>query len=154
MTLAFLDSLSDRVGPLGRVGPYALSQTENDIYAALVGDMDPMHNDPDWIVGQREFGGPIAIGTQSLSRLPWVLGQLGFPVRGDTRIRFRLAALGRVRFIAPVPTGAPVVVDTELTSIDQVGATWRCGTTHIFRHEDDGHDLLYAELVSEFRTSA
>ena len=151
MAPAILDSLPARVGPLGRVGPYRLSQTEIDIYAALVGDLDPMHNDPKWIVGKQEFGGPIAIGTQSLSRLPWVLGQLGFPVRGDPDIAFRLAALGRVRFIAAVPTGAPVVVDSELTSIDRGDASCRCVTTHVFRHGNDGRDFLCAELVSEFR---
>jgi len=120
-TPSFLSCLPERVGPLGTVGPYALSQMEMDIFTALAGDLDPLHNDPEWAPGQAEFGGTIAAGTQSLSRLPWVLAQLGFPVRSP-EVAFRPRGLPRVRFISPVPADTGVIVESELVSVEESDA--------------------------------
>jgi len=149
-TPSFLSCLPERVGPLGTVGPYALSQMEMDIFTALAGDLDPLHNDPEWAPGQAEFGGTIAAGTQSLSRLPWVLAQLGFPVRSP-EVAFRARGLPRVRFISPVPVDTGVIVESELVSVEESDGASLCETKHLFRIADGSNDVLYAELTSEFK---
>lgn len=150
----FLETLPSRTGSLGAVGPYQLAQLEIDIYGALIGDLDPMHNDPAWPVGQAEFGGTIAIGTQSLSRLPWVLACLGFPVRGEGGVVWRPLGLPRVRFLSPLPPGTDVVVESELESVEDTERGCRCVTSHLYRRASDDAGLLHASLVSEFELPA
>ncbi len=84
---ASLDELAGKCGGiLGEPGPFTVSQGEEDAFALLIGDWDPMHNDPDWKL-DRSWGGPILLGFHVLaraenflracgSRRPW-LGPVG-----------------------------------------------------------------------------
>lgn len=90
-------------GELGVPSPFRVDQFAEDVFACLIGDYDPMHNDPTWRFDEA-WAGPIVLGFHVLSLLPRFLAERGLPARPEDG--FLSLGLGRVRFVSPLPVGA------------------------------------------------
>src|SRR5579871_1399545 len=86
---AWLDGLRGRVGEEIGVSEWlTIGPLEEDLFATLIGDYDPMHNEPAW--GERTgLGGAVVLGNQVLSMIPRFLRSYGFPVTSDGEIEYR-----------------------------------------------------------------
>jgi acyl dehydratase len=133
-------------------GWVGFSQLEVDLYGGLVGDMDPMHNDPDWDPGKERWGGAIVIGTHLVSMLPELLHQHGFPVRAPD-VRFEPLELPRARFTAPLPVGHRVRDHLEVLAVsdEDMGRRWRVHTKHTLEREHLEKPFMVAELITTYR---
>ena len=102
-------SLASALGTvIGTSGPLRISPPEEDAFAALIGDWDPMHNDPAWRMAAGD--GPIMLGFHVLARVDADVRRC--PVFGHAAAPLRVSAVGldHVRFPAPFPVrpaGAP-----------------------------------------------
>ena len=109
-----LDSLQDRVGqPLGTSSWVTVGQDRIDAFAACTEDHQWIHTDPER-AAQSPLGGTIAHGYLTLSLLPKMTAEVGLVPDGVA------SALNygsdKVRFLAPVPSGARVRAHVELVS--------------------------------------
>jgi acyl dehydratase len=104
---AWLVGLSQHVGREIGVGEWlTIEPLEEDLFAALIGDYDPMHNDPAW-GADTGLGGAVVLGNQVLSMIPRFLMHHGFPAVSNERLRYRPYRLERVRFVRPLPVSRP-----------------------------------------------
>ena len=93
--------------------PYqTVLQHEVDVFAALTGDLQWIHVDPER-ARSGPFGGPVAHGMYTLSLIVPLLASV-FTVGGAAMVVHK--GFDRVRFAAPVPVGARVRVSAELRS--------------------------------------
>jgi acyl dehydratase len=135
----------------------SLSQLEVDLYGGLIGDLDPMHNDPDWAPGIEKWGGPIVIGSHLVSMLPAFLRLHGFPVNMPD-VQFDVRGLTRARFIAPLRIDQRVRDQLQVVEVAEVAPhTWRVKTQHTLERgslEDCDEVLdkpfMFAELITEY----
>jgi len=135
----------------------SLSQLEVDLYGGLIGDLDPMHNDPDWAPGIEKWGGTIVIGSHLVSMLPAFLRLHGFPVHVPG-VRFDVRSLARVRFIAPLRIDQRVRDRLQIMEAAEVAPkTWRLRTQHTLEREsfENREEILdkpfmFAELITEY----
>lgn len=110
-----------RVGEeIGLSQPYVISQIEEDAFAALIGDWDPMHNDPAWKFDQ-QWGGTVVLGFHVLSRAELFLRQVGIPAVTDAETTFLTVGLGRTRFTAPLPVGSECRCSVTLDGVEDRG---------------------------------
>jgi acyl dehydratase len=153
--MEFFDRLTTRVGAeLGTSDWFSFDQVTIDLYAAVIGDLDPMHNDPDWEAGKREWAGPIVVGTHTLSMLPSFLRQYGFPVAPGFGVRFEAVALPRMRFISPLGVGEKARDRATLVALEPIDSGWQVTTEHRVEHSTPGRPVLVAEFVSRFTEQA
>lgn len=102
------------VGTTLGASPYqAVTQHEVDVFAALTGDLQWIHIDPER-ARSGPFGGPVAHGMYTLSLIIPLLSQV-FTVEGTSVVVHK--GFDRVRFASPVPVGARVRVVANLTSV-------------------------------------
>jgi acyl dehydratase len=135
---------------LGPTDWVSLSQLEVDLYGGLIADLDPMHNDPDWLPGRERWGGTIIIGTHALSMLPQFLAQHGFPVK-VAGVRFEPLALPRVRFVAPLPIDHRIRDVAKVTDVSEESPrSWTVRTEHILEREGLERPFMFAEFVTRF----
>jgi len=143
--------------PTAVSGWISLSQLEVDLYGGLIGDLDPMHNDPAWAPGIEKWGGPIVIGSHLVSMLPAFLRLHGFPVNVPG-VQFDVRGLTRARFIAPLRIDQRVRDRLQVVEAAEVGAeVWRVKTQHTLEREssEDRDEVLdkpfmFAELITEY----
>lgn len=96
--------------------PYqTVTQHDVDVFAALTGDLQWIHIDPER-ARSGPFGGPVAHGMYTLSLVIPLLSQV-FTVEGASAVLHK--GFDRVRFSSPVPVGARVRVVADLTSVKQ-----------------------------------
>lgn len=137
----------DMLGPTDWV---SLSQLEVDLYAGLIADLDPMHNDPDWAPGRERWGGTIIIGSHLLAMLPQFLAQHGLPVNAPG-VRFEAVALPRVRFVAPLPIDHRVRDRAKVIEVSQDGPhSWIVRTEHTVERERLERPFMFAVFQSRF----
>jgi acyl dehydratase len=104
MTGSTLETLRARVGEeLGVSAWRRIAQAEVDAFAALTGDRQWIHVDVERAT--REAGGTIVHGLYVLSLLPGMAQEV-LPLAGVSRALNY--GFDRVRFVAPLPTGARV----------------------------------------------
>lgn len=124
-----------------------VGQQQVDAFASATGDHQWIHVDPVRAAASA-FGGTIAHGFLTLSSIPVFAAELltfGVPVTG---INY---GLNRVRFPAPVPTGARIrgtVIIAGATPID--------GGVQVLEHwtieiEDSSRPACVAECIVQFR---
>lgn len=122
--------LAQRCGEvLGVSGPFTVSQLEEDAFAALIGDWDPMHNDPGWQL-DKAWNGPIVLGFHVLARAENFLRACGLPAAGNTDEIFVTTGLDRVRFASPLPVGAEVRAEVVLEAVERQGTHALVRTRH------------------------
>jgi acyl dehydratase len=115
MTPLTLDSLRARLGQeLGVSAWRRIGQDEVDAFAALTGDRQWIHVDV--ARARREAGGTIVHGLYELSLLPG-LAQEALALTGVSRALNY--GFDRVRFVAPLPTGARVRLRLALAAIEE-----------------------------------
>jgi acyl dehydratase len=133
---------------IGTSGPLRISPPEEDAFAALIGDWDPMHNDPAWQAGD----GPIVLGFHVLARVDADLRRC--PVFGRAAAPVLVSAVGldHVRFPAPFPVGAPVRSQTSLVDVARSWAGLALTTKHRYSLADQSKPVLVGDLLSLVET--
>ncbi|MBB4912598.1 MaoC family dehydratase [Actinophytocola algeriensis] len=107
--------LVDAAGTELGTSPYqTVLQHDVDVFAALTGDLQWIHIDPER-ARSGPFGGPVAHGMYTLSLILPLLADV-FTVDGPVVVVHK--GFDRVRFAAPVTVGARVRVSAELRSAD------------------------------------
>ena len=96
-----------------------IDQKMIDAFADLCGDHQFIHVDPER-AARTPFGGTIAHGFMTLSLLTWFAAGVRPRIEG-TRHSVNYG-FDRLRFIAPVPSGARIRARFRLTKLDQRGA--------------------------------
>ena len=127
-------------------GRLRISQAEEDAFAALIGDWDPMHNDPAWRMAAGD--GPIVLGFHSLARIENDLRTCPLMAQAAGTVRTRTAGLGNVRFPSPFPVGAPARAEVTVTDVTRQGASLTLTTTHRYVIDGAPGPLMVAELHS------
>ena len=147
----FFAGLSHRLDEeIGTTEWFTLDQRATDIYAALIADLDPMHNDPDW-EGTEQWGGTIVVGTHGLCLLPSLLAQHGFPVE-EPAIEFQPIRLERVRFIASLNVGQRARDHAVLRAVtDGPASTWQICTEHTIEREGEERPFMHAVFETRYR---
>ena len=144
-------SLASALGTvIGTSGPLRISPPEEDAFAALIGDWDPMHNDPAWRMAAGD--GPIVLGFHVLARVDADVRRC--PVFGHAAAPLRVSAVGldHVRFPAPFPVGAPVRSQTSLVDVARSGAGLALTTKHRYSLADQSKPVLVGDLLSLVKT--
>lgn len=125
-----IDFLAARVGgPLGAAARFRTDQREEDVFACLIGDYDPMHNEPGWTF-EGGWDNTIMLGFHVLSFLHRFLAGAGVPVEPAPGQSFATLGLGRVRFVSSLPVGTEAEWSIELTSVEPVGDAHLLRTEH------------------------
>lgn len=115
--LRSVDQVMAAIGTeIGVSGWMLIEQSRVDAFAAVVGDFQWIHCDPDRAARESMFGGTIAHGALTLS----LVSTLREDLRG-TRIALEakmgvLYGYDKVRFVAPVPVGARIRLRQTLTN--------------------------------------
>ncbi len=128
---------------------FTIDQQATDIYAALIADLDPMHNDPGW-EGVAQWGGTIVVGTHGICLLPWLLAQHGFPVDQEPSVVFEPVRIERVRFVASLNVGQRARARATLRQVSvETSSIWRIKTEHTI--DRGNHDRPFMVAVFEAR---
>ncbi|MEM1041404.1 MAG: MaoC family dehydratase [Bacteroidota bacterium] len=111
-----LDTLDRFVGrDLGVSGWVTVDQARIDAFAACTEDHQWIHTDPERAARESPSGTTIAHGFLTLSLLPAMRREVGVVPDGVARVLNY--GLDRVRFLAPVPSGARVRARVRLASV-------------------------------------
>jgi acyl dehydratase len=108
-----------------RFGPTAwrrITQDDIDTFATLTGDHQWIHVDTERAARESPFGTTIAHGTLTLALIDGFRDEL-VPVTQGARLGVNLG-YDRVRFPAPVPSGAEVRATMEITAVEPRDDGW------------------------------
>ena len=108
--------------PGARLGPTAwrrVTQDDIDAFASLTGDHQWIHVDAERAARESPFGTTIAHGTLTLALIDGFRDEL-VPVTDGARLGVNVG-YERVRFPAPVPSGAEVRATMEIVSVEPRG---------------------------------
>lgn len=133
-----MEELAAQVGRT--VGPTAwrtVTQEDVDLFAGLSGDRQWIHTDVERAARESPFGTTIAHGNLTLAFLDGFRDELTGSLAGVT-LGVNIG-YDRVRFPAPVRTGARVRATMEVRAVDDRGAGW-VQVVQRFAVEVDGED--------------
>jgi acyl dehydratase len=103
----------------GLSAPVLLDQKRIDHFAQCTGDDQWIHVDVERARDSGPFGGTIAHGLLTLSLIPAVQYELGvYPADAGNVLNY---GFEKVRFLAPVPSGAAIVTRVELAAVEAKG---------------------------------
>lgn len=102
---------------LGTTNPFVISQIEEDVFACLIGDWDPMHNVPTWQFDS-QWQGTIVLGYHVLARVESMLRECGLLTEADGDVTFLTVGLGRMRIPSPFPVGAEACAEVTLRAVE------------------------------------
>lgn len=114
-------------------------------FAEATKDMQWIHIDVERAKRESPFGGPIAHGFLTLSLIPFLDSQCT-----HYRQPFKLVVnqgVNKLRFMAPVCSGARVRIRKKLASISKVEGGWRTAWKATVDIDGEKHPALVAELV-------
>lgn len=115
-----LNTLSDFVGhDLGVSSWLTVDQDRIDAFADCTGDHQWIHVDPERAASESPLGTTIAHGLLTLSLLPALRAEVGVVPEGVARVLNY--GLDRVRFLAPVLSGARIRARVRLTEVAHKG---------------------------------
>lgn len=113
-----VDTVEDHVGKLfGPSEAIVVDQLRIQGFADVTGDHQWIHTDVERAKTESPFGGPIAHGYLTLSLLASAQMELGIVPEGCKGVMNY--GLDKVRFLAPVPSGAELEVRAELTGVER-----------------------------------
>ena len=113
-----IDNIEQHVGRIfGPSDPITVDQPRIQGFADVTGDHQWIHVDEERAKAQSPFGGPIAHGYLTLSLLAAAQMDLGIVPQGCSGVMNY--GLDKVRFLAPVPSGAELQIRAELTGIER-----------------------------------
>lgn len=141
-----LDTLADRLGQELGVSPWrAVEQSAVDAFADVTGDHQWIHVDAER-AARGPYGGTIAHGLLTLSLLPAMRAEAGVQLADAGRaVNY---GYDRVRFLAPVRTGARVRVRVVLTSVTPKDAGVLVATRNTVEIEGEPTPALVAEALT------
>lgn len=146
-----LVALTHKIGArIGTTEWKRIDQFEEDLFATLIGDFDPMHNETGWgaSVG---LGGAVVLGAHVMSLLPTFLREHGLPVRSDEVVSWRPLRLGRVRIPISLPVGARFRAHTDLLEMEVDGDSFVLTTSHQIEVENEEKPfMVITKFVSVF----
>jgi acyl dehydratase len=131
---------------LGVTDWVTIGQDRIDQFAACTGDRQWIHVDVERARRESPFGGPIAHGYLSLSLVAAMVMELGvIPPDAATALNY---GLDKVRFVAPVKTGARVRLRASLASAEpQSGGRMLLKLQSTLEIEGEAKPALVAELL-------
>jgi acyl dehydratase len=131
---------------LGVTDWVTIGQDRIDQFAACTGDRQWIHVDVERARRESPFGGPIAHGYLSLSLVAALVMELGvIPPDAATALNY---GLDKVRFVAPVKTGARVRLRASLASAEpQSGGRMLLKLQSTLEIEGEAKPALVAELL-------
>jgi acyl dehydratase len=146
-----LDELRLRVGQEIAVGEwFGVSQSLIDDFAALTGDRQWIHIDPQRAAAQSPYGTTIAHGLLTLSLISELHAQ-AVQIRGD-HTRAINYGFNRIRFPAAVKAGARIRIHSTLEAIDELEEGLQLTWDIIFEIEGQTKPALVAQwLVRLYR---
>ena len=123
-----------------------VGQDRIDQFAACTGDRQWIHVDVERARRESPFGGPIAHGYLSLSLVAAMVMEVGvIPPDAATGLNY---GLDKVRFVAPVKTGARVRMRARLASAEpQNGGRLLLKLQSTLEIEDEAKPALVAEVL-------
>lgn len=128
--LASAENLASLVGgPLGEPARFSVEQREEDIFATLIGDFDPMHNEPGWTF-EGGWDSTIVLGFHVLSFIYAYLARAGVPVAPSPENAFVTLGLDRVRFVSSLPVGTDAEWSIKLEALEERGRAQVVRTAH------------------------
>lgn len=146
-----LVALQGRVGQeVGFSKPFTVDQFEENVFAALIGDYDPMHNDPSWQFDE-SLKQPIVLGYHALALSERYLRESGIPSAGSG-LAVTTIGLGRVRFVAPLPVGQEARCSVRLDDAHILGENAIVRTTLTLARTDFQTPTMLAEHVGRVST--
>ena len=154
MAIAEIEGVEGIKELLGKqVGPSEWREvTQDDIntFADLSGDHQWIHVDVERAKKESPFGGPVAHGNLTLSMID------GFRLALIEASGFVLGVnygWNKVRFPAPVPSGARVRASAEIVELDEVGdGWWQMVTRFTVEVEGSEKPCCVADSVARFLT--
>jgi len=131
---------------LGVTDWVTIGQDRIDQFAACTGDRQWIHVDVERARRESPFGGPISHGYLSLSLVAAMVMELGvIPPDAATALNY---GLDKVRFVAPVKTGARVRLRASLASAEpQSGGRMLLKLQSTLEIEGEAKPALVAELL-------
>ena len=140
-----VDRLAAHVGePIGAAATIASDQREEDVFACLIGDFDPMHNEPGWTF-EGGWESTIVLGFHVLSFLNARLAAAGVPVEPTATSRFVSLGLDRVRFVSSLPVGTKAEWTVTLSGLEQGGDWCLVRTSHRVQVPGAARPMMVAE---------
>lgn len=104
----------------GATAPVIVDQDRINGFAGVTGDDQWIHVDVERAKKESPFGGPVAHGFLTLSLLAAAVSEAGcVPPDAKGVVNY---GLEKVRFLSPVPSGAPVVCSFTLIAAEEKGA--------------------------------
>jgi acyl dehydratase len=144
-----LDELRSRAGQfLGNSLWHTVSQEDVDTFAALTGDHQWIHVDPQR-AASGPFGGTIAYGYLTLSLATVALDEVVGVKGAEVVLNY---GADRVRFPAPVPTGSRVRAGVELTAVDELPGGVQTHYKLTFEVEGQAKPGCVAEILFRYYT--
>ena len=122
-----------------------VEQSRIDAFAGATDDHQWIHQDVARARQESPFGRTIAHGFLTLSMLSSLSRQC-FEIRGEFRMRLNYG-LNRVRFPAPVPSGARIRPHFTLQSVEEFDAGYQAVWVVTMELEGSPKPALYAEWV-------
>ena len=120
-----LDFLAPQLGQETHVGPWLrIDQQRIDQFAAVTGDVQWIHTDPQRAASESPYGSTVAHGYLTLSLLPYLTesNHPDFFRKNYPGMKYRVNyGLNKLRFPAPVKVGASIRARTQLLSAEAVG---------------------------------
>jgi len=120
----FLNFIQPQIGQEVHVGPWLkVDQQRIDQFAAVTGDQQWIHIDPERAIKESPYGSTIAHGYLTLSLLPYLTesNHPDFFQNNYPGMKYRVNyGLNRVRFPAPVKVGANFRAKTTIKSVETV----------------------------------
>lgn len=120
-----LDFLAPQLGQETHVGPWLrIDQQRIDQFAAVTGDVQWIHTDPQRAASESPYGSTVAHGYLTLSLLPCLTesNHPDFFRKNYPGMKYRVNyGLNKLRFPAPVKVGASIRARTQLLSAEAVG---------------------------------
>lgn len=144
--------LKGRVGEeVAITGWFVIEQANEDIFARLTDEWDPMHNEPEW-ANAGPWGGTIVHGFHVLCRVHSDLREyVGLPLLTNERIYALNYGLDRVRFITPLRVGHRARSRIRLDRIDErKPGQFLVKTTHTVEAEGEVRPCMVAEVLTAF----
>jgi acyl dehydratase len=124
MLAEFLQFIEPSIGREVHVGPWlVIDQERIDKFAEVTGDLQWIHIDPERAKKESPYGSTIAHGYLTLSLLPYLTesNHPDFFQNNYPGMKYRVNyGLNKVRFPAPVKSGAKIRARTKIQEVEQI----------------------------------
>jgi acyl dehydratase len=148
----FLQFIEPSIGREVHVGPWlVIDQERIDKFAEVTGDLQWIHIDPERAKKESPYGSTIAHGYLTLSLLPYLTesNHPDFFQNNYPGMKYRVNyGLNKVRFPAPVKSGAKIRARTKIQEVEQIKNSVQI--TYLISVEIDGEEkpACVAEILA------